>query len=115
MNTQELCSLLIDYSMRKNINYTLRGNPISLPEIFSITGLLPAIAKRADHIASLCFGKGIGVDFIQQEKTTLGYSMSLDSNAPPFIILITIIDILEEITKNAPQPQRVALDELLYD
>ena len=41
--------------------FTLNDNFISLDEVFSDTGLLPALSRRADQLCSLCLGYGIGV------------------------------------------------------
>ena len=36
--------------------YTLNERAISPEEMFAETGLLPALARRADQLASLCLG-----------------------------------------------------------
>ena len=115
MDIKALCNILINYSSTNNINYTLRGNNITYEEVFSPIGLLPAIAKRADQIASLCFGYGVGVDLPKQEKTTTGFTLVIRENAPSFILALCVFDVLVELVNNAPQKQKVPLDELLYE
>jgi intracellular multiplication protein IcmS len=115
MDVTFLSNALITYSTSQNIDFTLRGSNITYEEVFSPVGLLPAMAKRADQIASLCFGYGIGVDLPKQEKTTAGYTLTIRENAPPFIIALCVFDVLEEIIKNASNKQKVALDDLLYE
>ena len=36
--------------------FTLKGRPISYAEMFSTSGILPGLAKRADQLSSLCLG-----------------------------------------------------------
>lgn len=114
MDIKKLTSLLIAYSNAHNINYTLRGNNITADEVFSPQGLLPAMAKRADQIASLCFGYGIGIDLPKQEKTTTGFTITIREDSPPFILVLCIFDVLQEIIKNSSK-KKTALDELLYE
>lgn len=115
MELSRLTNILITHSRTQHWGYTLRGNPITPEEIFSSKGLLPAMAKRADQIATLCFGYGIGIDLPKQEKTTLGYTMTLRPNATPFILVLCIFDVLEEIAKNARKKHQIPMDELLYE
>lgn len=115
MELTRLTNILITHSRTQGWGYTLRGNPVTPEEIFSSTGLLPAMAKRADQIATLCFGYGIGVDLPKQEKTTLGYTVTLRPAATPFILVLCIFDVLEEIAKQAIKKDKIAMDELLYE
>lgn len=115
MELKRLTNILVTHSRTQNWGFTLRGNPITPEEIFSSNGLLPAMAKRADQIATLCFGYGIGVDLPKQEKTTLGYTVTLRPSATAFVLVLCIFDVLEEIAKNASKKNKIAMDELLYE
>jgi len=98
-----------------NANFTLYGKPISHEEVFSETGLLPALAKRADQICSLCLGYGIGATFNEVEKSVLGIKVQFDEVTPNVLRLFCISDIIAELIRNAPTPGQTPLDELLYD
>lgn len=41
---------------KMGVNFTLKGRSIPPSEIFSDTGLLPGLARRADQLSSLCLG-----------------------------------------------------------
>jgi intracellular multiplication protein IcmS len=95
--------------------FVLRDKPISYEDILSETGLLPAIAKRADQLCSLCLGYGIGVTFIDMEKSLLGVKVQFDETTPTVLRLLCMIDILSELVNNSSSKERVSLDELMYD
>jgi intracellular multiplication protein IcmS len=95
--------------------FTLHDKPIIYEEVFSDTGLLPAIAKRADQLCSLCLGYGIGVSFQDADKTTLGVKVQFDDVTPDVLRLLCICDVLSEIIKASASRDRVSLDELMYD
>ena len=95
--------------------FTLRDKPIAPIEILSDTGLLPAIAKRADQLASLCFGYGIGVVFEESQNASLGTKVVFDDSTPNVIRYLCIVDVITEIIKSSPPGDPVPLDELLYD
>ncbi|MCP3680435.1 MAG: type IV secretion protein IcmS [Gammaproteobacteria bacterium] len=96
-------------------SYTLKGTPISLSEIFADTGLLPAIARRADQLLSLCLGYGIGVTFEDVGGSLLGKKVKFDDMTPEVFRYLCTIDVMNELIKAAPSKDAVVLDELLYD
>ena len=95
--------------------FTLKGREITLNEVFSESGLLPGIAKRADQLSSLCFGYGIGASFEDTENAILGVKVSFDDFTPDVLRLMSLTDVLFELIKASPARNEVSLDELLYD
>ncbi len=104
-------------AVAKNIGstFTFKGRVLSPAEIFADTGLLPGLAKRADQLAQLCFGYGIGATFEDMDKAVLGSKVTFDEFTPDVLRLFTIVDVLYELVRSSADPQAVALDELLYD
>jgi intracellular multiplication protein IcmS len=98
-----------------NVKFTFRENFISHEEVFSDTGLLPALAKRADQLCSLCLGYGIGAIFPEAEKSLIGVKVQFDDITPNILRLLCICDVLNELVKAAPSKDSVSLDELMYD
>ena len=84
-------------------------------QVFSETGLMPAIAKRADERCSLCFGFNLGVSFVEEERSTLGKKVSFDEHTPEVVRLLCIIDVLYDLHKNKRPDGSLPLDELLTD
>lgn len=109
--TKKLCAL----AKALNINFTLYGKPISYEEVFSETGLLPAIARRADQLCSLCLGYGIGVTFTEVDKSLVGVKVQFDEVTPNVVRLLCICDVLSELKRSAPLKDQTPLDELMYD
>jgi intracellular multiplication protein IcmS len=98
-----------------NIHFTLNGRPLRYEEVFSEVGLLPAIARRADQLCSLCLGYGIGVSFDEFEDSPLKIKVTFDDVTPATLRYLCITDVLCELRRMSSSPSQVALDELLYD
>ncbi len=98
-----------------NASFTLNNQFIGYDKIFADDGLLPALARRADQLCSLCLGYGIGATFDEAPDSRLGVQVKFDTSTPEVLRLLCIIDVLNEIVKAAPARNKVALDELLYD
>jgi len=98
-----------------NTTFTLHDSPITYEEIFSPTGLLPAIARRADQLCSLCLGYGIGISFDETEKSLLGVKVTFDEVTPNVLRYLCMTDVLNELMKSAPTRDKTPLDELMYD
>jgi intracellular multiplication protein IcmS len=97
------------------ISFSLHGNPISYAEVFSNIGLLPAMARRADQLCSLCLGYGIGATFEEEEGSLLGLKVTFDDITPNVLRYLCIADVLHELVKSSASKEVIALDELLYD
>ena len=95
--------------------FYLNDRFISYDEVFSYTGLLPAIARRADQLCSLCLGYGLGVSFNDAEKALLGSEVVFDSVTPSVLRLLCMTDVLNELIQGGPSSDYTPLDELLYD
>jgi len=98
-----------------NINFSLKGRPLTLDEVFSHTGLLPGIARRADQLSSLCLGYGIGVTFEEAKDTVLGVKVSFDEITPDILRLLCMTDVLHELSLSTPRGGLTSLDQLMYD
>src|SRR3990167_2145276 len=96
-------------AMTKQIgaNFTLKGRPISYTEMFADTGLLPGLVKRADQLASLCLGYGLGATYEDVEKSLLGVKVTFDEFTPDVLRLFCILDVLNELIKNSPMKETV--------
>jgi intracellular multiplication protein IcmS len=109
--TKKLCAL----AKAMKANFTLNSKPITYEEVFSVTGLLPAMARRADQLSSLCLGYGIGASFDEAEKATLGVKVKFDEVTPDVLRLLCICDVISELMNSAPSRDTTPLDELMYD
>lgn len=98
-----------------NGRFTLNGRPMTMEEVFAHTGLLPGIARRADQLASLCLGYGIGVTFEEAEGSSLGVKVIFDDITPNVLRLLCMIDVLNELMKGTARGDMTALDQLMYD
>lgn len=111
----DLAKQLTALAKAMNANFTIYGKPISYTEVFSETGLLPAIAKRADQLCSMSLGYGIGATFNEAEKSLLGIRVQFDEVTPNVLRLVCICDVLSELMRVGPSLAQTPLDELMYD
>jgi intracellular multiplication protein IcmS len=109
--TKQLCAV----AKKLGANFTFNGRPMSYQEVFAETGLLPAIARRADQLCSLCLGYGIGLSFEEAEKSVLGVKVAFDDITPNILRLLCITDVISELIYSGPSKSETPLDELMYD
>lgn len=100
---------------RMNVNFTLKSSVVSYKDMFSDTGLLPGLTKRADQLAQLCLGYGLGATYEDVEGALLGVKVNFDEFTPEILRLLCIFDVLNELVKSSPTRDEVPLDELMYD
>lgn len=110
-----LSQQLIAVAKSMGCRYIVRGDPISYEQVFSETGLLPAIMRRADQLCSFCMGYGLGLTFERSENATLGVVVQMDDNTPNVLRLLCVTDVLHEFMQQAPSPESISLDDLMTD
>lgn len=98
-----------------NAKFYLNDRFVSFDEVFSYTGLLPAIARRADQLCSLCLGYGLGATFDQEEGALLGLRVVFDEVTPNSLRLLCMTDVVSELIQGGPSKDYTPLDELMYD
>lgn len=111
----DLQKSLAKLSKAMSAKFYLNERMISYDEVFTETGLLPAIARRADQLCSLCLGYGIGISFDEADKSLLGVKVIFDDVTPTVLRLMCITDVLSELIQAGPSPDKTPLDELMYD
>ncbi len=98
-----------------NAKFYLNDRFVSFEEVFSDTGLLPAIARRADQLCSLCLGYGLGISFDEAEGALLGTRVVFDEVTPNVLRLLCMTDVVNELIQGGPSRDYTPLDELMYD
>lgn len=111
----DISKQMIKIARQMNVQFSLNGRPMTMEEVFSVTGLLPGMARRADQLSSLCLGYGIGVTFEEAEGAVLGVKVIFDEITPNALRLLCIIDVIFELTKGTPRGEVTPLDQLMYD
>ena len=115
MATTDISQQMIKIARLINAQFTLNGRPMTMEEVFSTSGLLPGMARRADQLCSLCLGYGIGVTFEEVEGTALGVRVIFDDITPNVLRLHCLTDVMHELIKGVPRGEAAPLDQLLYD
>ncbi len=107
--------ILCDLVKALDVTFVFEGKAIASETALADTGLLPALARRADQLCQLCFGYGIGISFIDAEKSILGTKVQFDEVTPNVLRLACFYDVIAELVDMAPAKDQVSLDELMYD
>lgn len=115
MSTLDISQTMIKAARLMQGNYSLNGRPMTMDEVFSLSGLLPGIARRADQLCSLCLGYGIGVTFEEEEGSVLGIKAVFDDITPNSLRILCMIDVLNELMRGSRPGEMTALDQLMYD
>lgn len=115
MANVDISQQMIKIARRLGARFSLNGRPLTSEEVFSATGLLPGIARRADQLSSLCLGYGIGVTFEESEGAPLGVKVVFDDITPNVLRLLCLTDVLSELMKGTPRGEVTVLDQLMYD
>lgn len=98
-----------------NAKFYLNDRFVTFEEVFADTGLLPAIARRADQLCSLCLGYGLGATFDDAENALLGIRVVFDEVTPNSLRLLCMADVVNELIQGGPNKDYTPLDELMYD
>ncbi len=113
MDVKSFCMAWVQHHQ---IELALRDQPLTAIEAFSEASLLPSIAKRADQLATLTLGYGIGLILEDTKESTLGVKVAFDDLTPNLIRLACVLQVLENLKQSATNDSgKVALDELFYD
>jgi intracellular multiplication protein IcmS len=106
---------LVKVAKNMGVRFSLNSRPMTAEEVFAPTGLLPAIARRADQLSSLCLGYGIGATFEQVEGSVLGVKAIFDDITPNVLRMLCLVDVIFELTKTTAKGDVTPLDQLMYD
>jgi intracellular multiplication protein IcmS len=98
-----------------NCQFLLKGEPIKTEKVFSPSGLLPAMMRRADQLCSLCLGHGLGVTFERSDGAMLGVVVVLNDQVPMVLRLLCATDILAELVQGSPSIKAISVDMLAAD
>lgn len=115
MPAPDISQLMIKAARLLNGRYSLNGRPLTMEEVFSPSGLLAGIARRADQLSSLCLGYGIGVNFEEAEGSALGVKVIFDDITPNSLRILCMIDVLNELMRGTPRGEMTPMDQLMYD
>lgn len=107
------CMVIIASAMKAK--FYLNDRFVGYEEVFSDTGLLPALTKRADQLSSLCLGYGLGATYDETEGALLGIRVVFDEVTPNVLRLLCITDVVSELIQGGPSKDYTPMDELMYD
>lgn len=111
----ELPELMVKVGRAMGGRFSLNGRPMTLDEVFSPMGLLPGMCRRADQLASLCLGYGLGFSFEEAEGSILGVKVVFDDLTPNSLRVLCLTDVVNELMMASSGGDMAPLDQLMYD
>ena len=112
---KDLSKCMVKIATALNAKFYLNDRFVSYDEVFGAQGLLPAFARRADQLCSLCLGYGLGLSFNDAEGALLGIEVVFDDVTPNSLRLLCMTDVMNELIGGGPSKDYTPLDELMYD
>lgn len=112
---KDLSKCMILIAKRMGAKFYINDRFLSYEEVFSTTGFLPAIARRAAQLSSLCLGTDLGATFHDAEGAVLGKQVFFDDMAPSVLRLLCMTDVVSELIQGGPSRDYTPLDELVYE
>jgi intracellular multiplication protein IcmS len=94
--------------------FSLRGESLPVEKVFSVNGLLPPLARRADQLCTFCLGYGLGITFSAATNSMTGTTIDLDNKISSSLRLLCITDVLIEMLQTSDS-RTIVLDELMLD
>ncbi|MDP3558961.1 MAG: type IV secretion IcmS family protein [Legionellaceae bacterium] len=113
--TTTLIQSLTQITAQMGAKFYLNDRFVSYDEVFSDAGVFTAMVRRADQLAYLCLGYGLGVTFEDAEGTLLGSRAVFDEVTPNALRLLCLLDVISELVQGGPSKDYTPLDELMYD
>lgn len=110
-------ALFRDLFKKQGFKFKLYGSYLSDSEIFSESGLITALIKRADRSCNICYGYGLGVSFTEDNNAILNERVSFDDITPSALRLYFIYNAVLELRTNEESKDGVVeipLDDILY-
>lgn len=111
----DISTCLCTIAKKMQAKFYLSDRFLPYEEVFSLTGALPGLVKRADQLCSLCLGYGLGATYEEAEGALLGSRVIFDEVTPTALRLLCILDVMSELIQGGPSPDHTPLDELMYD
>ncbi len=111
----QISDAMVSIAKLLRCQFVLKDQPISAEQVFATTGLLPAMTKRADQLATFCLGYGLGATYEDSSDSMLGSKVIFDDKTPNGLRVMCLTDVLIEFIQMAPSREQTPLDDLAYD
>ncbi len=80
----DLSKILLKLAEQRDKTFVYQGNPIALEEVFSMSGGLPILAKRANLLADFLFGESLKVYYRDDPESLTGERLEIDPDLSRF-------------------------------
>jgi len=81
--------------------FTYQGKEVPLNNLFSKTGALPILVRKAGLLCDFLFGEPLHVNYINNSKSLTGEEVVILDKQHPFTLVMLLYDTVEELIINA--------------
>lgn len=106
---------LVCIAQELGANFSLRGDSLAPEKVFSASGMLAPIMRRADQLCTFCLGYGLGLTFSSAAGSMTGTTIDLDNKVSSSLRLLCVTDVLIEMLQNSADSKTIVLDEMMLD
>jgi len=115
---EEFLDTLYKILLALNVVFTYDEKNISYSKVFSPTGFLPSIERRAEQLLQLTARRRLGITFEEAEGSLVGTKITFEKDISWTVRLFPTLVVLLDLCKDTRQYELslvVALDSLKYD
>lgn len=89
--------VLSKLAARRDKTFQYRNKDLSLDEVFSVSGGLPILVKKANLLADFLFGRKLQVSFVTEPGSLTGEKVVILPEQSAFMLVMLLYDVVEEL------------------
>lgn len=98
LNYERILTELLSHHQRK---FTYQGQEVPFDKLFSPTGALPVLVRKAGLLSDFLFGESLHVNYKTQPNSLTGEEVVIADAQHAFTLVMLLYDTVEELIINA--------------
>lgn len=98
LNYEHILTELLSHHQRK---FTYQGQEVPFDKLFSPTGALPVLVRKAGLLADFLFGESLHVNYKTHPTSMTGEEVIVSDQQHAFTLVMLLYDVVEELIINA--------------
>jgi hypothetical protein len=97
----DVYAILTELAGRHHRKFMYSSKEVPVDQVFSPTGALPLIVKRANLLSDFLFGESLKVQFKDDPTALTGERLEIADKQHRFTLVMLLYDVLEEVAMNS--------------
>lgn len=93
----DIPAVLARLTGKRDKTFQYRNKDLTLEEVFSFTGALPLLIKKANLLADFLFGRKLQVSFVTEPGSLTGERVVILPEQSSFVLVMLLYDVVEEL------------------